>query len=289
MIDHENKVPFTWWLRKVDEALTKPWYDELIILAGYPGMGKTEFTHFMARANADKWVKVCYLSLELTSENLAIRYAVKSAWVKWIDWQEKNYSDHQKEIIEKKYKEFKGYENIEVVGDDRTYTLDDLIGDYPDWRLWVLDEYYVKGYKLFIIDNLWKIWWFDNELKAQAEISSRLQDWKKKTRACVILLHHMSKKDKKGNRAEWGTESIRWNQKIQDNATQIIEIYRNTDPEETDPEERAKVRLKQYKHTMAWVNWYAEMYFYKGTYVQNYDKIKHLPVADAKDDEDELF
>lgn len=285
MIDHKNPVPFTWWMKKIDEVLSKPGFDELIIFAWYPGMGKTEFTHFVARSNADKGVEVCYLSLELTAENLAIRYAVKSAGVKWIDWQDKKYTESQKEIIERKYTEFKNYKKITVLGDDRTYTLDDLIGEYPNWRHGILDEYYAKGCKLFIIDNLGKIWGFDNELKWQAEITSRLQDWKKKTKACVILLHHMGKRDKKSRWEEGWVEGIRGSQKIIDNATQVIEIYRNTDPEEIDKEEKSKVRLKQYKHTMAGLSGYVEIYFSKWTYLPYYDGKSLPPIPE----EDELF
>lgn len=287
MIDHKTPVPFTRGLRKVDEMLSKPWYDELIILAGYPGMGKTEFTHFVARANADKWVKVCYLSLELTREALALRYAIKSAAVKWVDYQDRKYSEAQKDIIDRKYKEFIEYKNISVVGDDRTYTLSDLIKDYPDWEYGILDEYYSKGYKLFIIDNLGKIWGYENELKAHAEITSALQDRKKKTKACVILLHHMWKRDKRSGTGEGWVEWIRGSQKIIDNASQVLEIYRNTDPEEMDQEEKAKVRIKQYKHTMAGVSGYAEIYFNKWTYEENYHRAKKpLP---AETEEDELF
>ena len=65
-----------------------------------------------------------------------------------------------------------------------------------------------------------------------------------------------------------GIAGIRGSQKIIDNATQVVEIFRTLDPEETDPEERAKVRLLQYKNTMSGQNGVADIYFDMGTYVE---------------------
>ena len=67
-------------------------------------------------------------------KQLATRYAVKSVGMKYVDFQDKVYKDDAAKIdlIDKKYKEFMTYENIFPVGDDKTYTLDELIGDYPN-------------------------------------------------------------------------------------------------------------------------------------------------------------
>ena len=54
MINHKDATPFTWGLEKIDQALTKPDYGQLIVLSGYASVGKTEFTYFLARKNANK-------------------------------------------------------------------------------------------------------------------------------------------------------------------------------------------------------------------------------------------
>ncbi len=52
-----------------------------------------------------------------------------------------------------------------------------------------------------------------------------------------------------------------------DNATQVIEIYRDIDPDEEDRKTKARVELAQIKDTFEGANWVQEIYFYKWTYV----------------------
>jgi len=56
---------------------------------------------------------------------------------------------------------------------------------------------------------------------------------------------------------------MRGSQKIMDNATQVIEIRRDLDPQTESAEEKAKVELYQYKDTFEGANGYCGIYFNK--------------------------
>jgi len=47
---------------------------------------------------------------------------------------------------------------------------------------------------------------------------------------------------------------MRGSQKIMDNATQVFEIYRDLDPDETDPLTKATVEIAQMKDTFEGAN-----------------------------------
>jgi hypothetical protein len=56
---------------------------------------------------------------------------------------------------------------------------------------------------------------------------------------------------------------VRGTQKILDNSTQVFEVYRDLDPENTNPETKAKVTLYQYKDTFEGANGFVDIYFNK--------------------------
>lgn len=276
-IDHGKMTPFTWWLRKLDIAFGKPDEKDLIVLSGYPSVGKTEFTHFVARANADLWNLVAYLSLEMPKEKLAERYACKKAGVSRLDFQEKKYTEEQAAIIDKEYEAFLWYKNIVMIGEEKTRTMSELLSNQTNTKKWKLDELYDFGCRLFVIDNLGKIDGDLNELIRFDNISSKLQQRKNKTWATVILLHHMAKPQRGNQYVPWWVAGIRWSQKIIDNATQVFEIFRDLDPENTDPKDKATTTLYQYKNTMGGTNGMAEIFF-NGEYVEDY----HGPLPEKK-------
>lgn len=264
VVDHERKTPYTRWLDKLDSALSRPDNSELITIYAWGWTGKTEYTHFVARANADKGVKVCYISLEMPKEQLAIRYAVKRAWIKkYIDYQDKKYTKYQGELIDQYYNEFTTYNNIALVWDDREYTLMNLVSEDSD-MMWVMNQYYSLGYRMFVIDNLGKIATDKQERDAQAIIASTLQNWKNKYWCCVMLIHHTGKSKK------WEASGMRWSQKIFDCSTKVIKLERTMDDTDCWPEELAKLTIKQEKNSMRGDYVETECYFDRGVYVEEF-------------------
>jgi hypothetical protein len=282
-LNHIDKTPYTWGLDTVNQRFGKPDNWELITFVWYPSVWKTEYTHFIARENAERWIKVCYISLELTNQVMWIRYACKKAWVDIVEYQDKTYNQHKKDLLNKYYKEFINIPNLEVLSITNTIKVDDLVRHRKtlDDTDWLIREYFDKWYRMFIIDNLWKIGWPENENARFDEITSKLQSIKNELWINIILLHHLKKSFKKEDQYKaWWVSWIRWSQKIIDNSTQVIEIWRDLDPEQDDPSEKCRVKLFQYKNTITWMNWYAEIYFNKWIYQENnpYEQ----PVVDKK-------
>lgn len=256
-------IKYTRWLDKLDKILSKPESQELMIVYWWGWTWKTEWSHFIARANADKGIKVCYISLEMPREQLARRYAIRRAGIKsYYEYQEWKYTDHQKWLIEQYYKEFIDYPNIALVWEDKWYTLQDLISEDKE-NVWLMTYYYDMGYRMFIVDNLWKIETSQKERDAQAEISSKLQTRKNKYNTNIIVIHHTGKKK------TWVEASMRGSQKIYDCATRVIKLERDNDPQAT-PALKCQLKIYQEKFSMRGNYEETECYFDRGVYVEEF-------------------
>lgn len=265
-IRHTNTT-FTLGLPKLDKRFWKPEIRELIILFGYMSAGKTEFSYFLARKNAEK-NKVWFINLELPEYDMKLRIARKRAGITKYNYQTHNYSEEQNQIMLDEW--------------DKINKIENIIIDCPDDKslIWIeksLRTLYDIGCRFFIIDNLDKIpadrW--DDENRRYQKITSFLQDFKNNNGVCIFLIHHAKKPDSKWvvyKRA--GMAGMRWSQKIMDNATQVFEIRRDLDPD-CEPEDRNKVEIIQMKDTFEGANGTVEIYFHKWEYHE--ENHKDLP------------
>lgn len=221
--------------------------------------GKTEFSFFVARKNAEIWNKVLFINLELPEYDMKLRIARKKWWVSKYDFQTRNYTAEQKEIMSTEFKKLERMENLylESPQEKTLWALETLIRRWQD-----------NWCTMFIIDNLDKIVSNDKESENDRyqRITSFLQDMKNENNICLVVIHHAKKPDNKWlvYKKSW-LGGMRWSQKIMDNATQVFEIFRDLDPE-IDDSERNKVEIIQMKDTFEWANWYKEIYFWKGDY-----------------------
>lgn len=253
---------FTWWLESLNKRFGRPWKRDLITLFGYMSSWKTEFTYFVSRKNAEVGNKVCYISLELPEFDMKLRIARKRAWISKDDAQTGNYSQHQKEIVNKEMEKMNNQKNLYIYKPEECNM---------KWIEHTIRMFYDEWCRFFVIDNLDKISGNENDNVRQQEVSSSLQDIKNELNICIILIHHAKKPFNSMQQylPAWMV-GLRWTQKILDNSTQVFEVYRDLDPENTDVKDKARVTLYQYKDTFEWANWSVDIYFNKWDYTEQW-------------------
>lgn len=248
-------VPYTRWVETVNNefGLFDEW--DLVVIAGYPWMWKTEFNFFVARENAKKNIQVCYYTLELAPTYIKKRFAMKKAWISKIDWQLGKYTDEQIKKAKNIYKELSSIENLNLVWFETPPTIEQITDD--------IKEKHKAWCKLFFIDNLWNISWSVNEIERFNDITQKLQSLKNELNICIVILHHMSKPWREN--WMWWVWKLRWSQKIIDNATLVLEVWRETDKDEEDYHNKV-TKLGLYKDTMWWLTWKIDIYFNEWNY-----------------------
>lgn len=253
---------FTWWLESLNKRFGRPWKRDLITLFGYMSSWKTEFTYFVSRKNAEVGNKVCYISLELPEFDMKLRIARKKAWISKDDAQTGNYSQHQKEIVNKEMEKMNNQKNLYIYKPEECNM---------KWIEHTIRMFYDEWCRFFVIDNLDKISGNENDNVRQQEVSSSLQDIKNELNICIILIHHAKKPFNSMQQylPAWMV-GLRGTQKILDNSTQVFEVYRDLDPENTDVKDKARVTLYQYKDTFEWANWSVDIYFNKWDYTEQW-------------------
>ena len=75
-LDFKTITPFSWWLPSLDDKFWRFWLNMLIVTIGESQSGKTEFSFFQARKNADRWCKVCYIALEMNKKGMILRITI---------------------------------------------------------------------------------------------------------------------------------------------------------------------------------------------------------------------
>lgn len=254
-----HKTNYTWGIESLDRRFGKPWDRELIILYWYSSCGKTEFSFFTALKNAEKWNKVLYISLELPEYDMKLRIARKKAGINKYQFQMGDYTDNQKLIMEQSFEKLNNTENIIIKSpQDKSLRSIQLL----------VEEYASYGYWMIFIDNLDKIsYQTDNDNIRYQKVTATLQDIKNDKNLCIILIHHAKKPENKWTIiSPAGLQGMRGSQKIMDNCTQLFELFREIDPDETDDFIKSRVTLIQMKDTFEWAVGKEDLFFYKSSY-----------------------
>ena len=268
-MDFSKDCPYTRWM----DVPGKRWVfdrNDLVVLAWYPSVGKTEFTFYLATKNADRWVKVLYLTLELTPQYLLERLARKKAWVDKKCWQERSYTEQQREIMNNNFTYLKNYQNIKLVWYKKSPTIDDIETSIRNWKK--------EWYDLFFIDNLGKISWDQNEIARFTTISDRLQRLKNELWTCIFLLHHMKKPQSGAEYRIWWLSWIRGCQKLSDDSTMVLELWRDLDPDRVED----TTTLTLLKDTMDGYTGKINLIFNKWDYAVRYEDWWDKPMSREK-------
>lgn len=270
-----NKVvnPYTWWLESLDRRYWKPNLNELVVMFGYSGIGKTEYTFWTAKRNAEVGNKVCYISLELPKEDMIHRICTARAVVSKWEFQTNNFTDQQRMLMDSKYDELMSLSDRLAIVEPKDHSIQQVIQ--------TIRNYYDFGVKLFYIDNLDKVTLpsaGNDENKRHWDITSMLQDLKNELKICIVLIHHASKKSKwtLSNAPAW-LEGIRGSQKIVDNSTNLFEIFRDLSWD--DPMDHNVTEVVQLKDSMWWPKGKVKLVFDHWEYKQYDEEEQKLKVA----------
>lgn len=202
----------TWCLDSLWHVFGKPRDDDYIFIVWAPWTGKTTFALNMAVANANKWLKVAFFSMEMSEESLVTRYALTQAWVHESVLEQNAMTDSQRRIIENA---------AEELSNDNLYIVDSSI-----WKI-DIDSILATAtdFDMIFLDNFWFLakWWM-KEHEEQEIISRKILCFIAQHNCTVIMLHHYSKWDARSK-----TKTMRGSQKLYDDSTKIVELSRNMD------------------------------------------------------------
>ena len=212
-IDFESKTPVTWWIDGIDEMIGKINYWEMVTFVWKPWSWKTEYCFFMARKNADAWVKTAFISLEMPRKNLILRTAIKRAGVWKREWDNKTLTENQKEIIRDEVKRLSNYNNLYLFWVNKE-SLEEWTKITPEDIGTIVYEWHEKWVKLFFIDNLWfiKQEWIE-EWDVQQEACRTLKQIANMLWITIVLIHHVKKWSDRDR-----LNMVRWSWKINDDS-----------------------------------------------------------------------
>ena len=210
---------WTWGSDDMDRFFMPMWGSELVVLYGNAGSGKTTFCFRLARKNAAMWIRVLYVTMELTVDRMRRNLCMKRAGIDKYTLITKSYSENQKNIAEWYFHDLNELPNLDFV-----YAKDPTIDSLEQL---IVDN--VEKYDMFILDNLGKIWSkaSSREIDIQMEVTNRLQTLKNDIKRNIIIVHHSSKAAYWWGKNEWDT--MRGTSKITDNATMKMRISRDGD------------------------------------------------------------
>lgn len=171
--------PFTWGLPKLDNLLPVIENGHYIIIFGQSGSGKTLFSFYMARKNAEKVGNVLFLSLEMSTQQLLKRYVRDRGRVGKELWRAKEFDKGiaAVHLPELQHMQFAGIDEGQEFGLEEIEEL--LKREQP---------------KLVFIDNLNKIQGKGRgELEVTQSVSSGLLSLTRKYKIPIVVIHHANK------------------------------------------------------------------------------------------------
>ncbi len=231
---------------------------EFTIIIWAPWAWKTTFSLITAIYNMLKWLKVWFISCEMTAWDLIDQHFLWEIWA-----MERFDNATLTEEDEKKLKEYRD----KIILNPNFYMKDDLSCTISKLHTYV--DLCIKYWcEAIIIDNLVKIVWCWKELDDNREVIEYLYHKSKESNVAIILLHHT---DKISSLNWW--ESFRWTWDTHIKPDNMFFIRRDTTwksdeaLESMSADEKLWVTIKRTKQRL-WSShlWSDKMYFYKWMY-----------------------
>jgi len=215
-----NPLPFTWWVKEIDEKIWLLGWNRLTIYAWEAGSWKTTASLQQALANANNGYKVAYMSLEMGREGLIKTTAKKAAGIdkQTIVGQQVDITPQQKITYTKQIQLLTQNPNLNILG-----YVDSLSLKAFERELYRLSE----DYDLVFIDNIGSIGRADGikEIELLPKLTDILMKAKLNYKVTVVALHHVNKWQENSKWPRWRS-AIRWSWKVVDDADFVCMIHR---------------------------------------------------------------
>lgn len=212
--DHGIPLP---WDKVGSDVLLRA--GETSIWAGVNGHGKSTLASFVVAANAGRGVRTCVASMEYRSALWMMRMNRQAAGVG------------------QPSEAFSRHVTRELSGNVRAF---DVQGAAKADRILEVFRYARRRYQieLFLIDNLTKCGFADDDYPGQKKFIEALSDFARSEQTHVAVVAHMRKGDTENEPA--GKWSIKGSGGISDMADTVFEVWRNK-PKERAAEEAARI------------------------------------------------
>jgi len=228
------------YVQGLDDA-TRILREDLIIIGGTTGFGKTQLATSMAVNNAKNGFKVCYFALEAFKHEIEFRikwqhmtqewYKYNNEYISYINWLSGDYVNH-KELSEI---ETRVAERLEIDLGDNLYIR------YRDNEKYSVQNFEnelgsVAEFNLLIIDHLH---YFDfdnpNELIAIKETIKKIRDLTLIYKVPIVLISHLRKRASMSKTLCPDLDEFHGSSDITKVATKVITISRANDKEQPEP------------------------------------------------------
>lgn len=247
-----SKIDFTWGTRARDLVLGILHKGQYNVLVGEAGAGKTEFSFYLARENAQRGHKILYFGLEMTTKGLLKRYARKKSGIT----REEQLDGVPEHKIAKAQNVLKNIpENIEFWGGEGITVAE------------INEKLSQRKYDMIFIDNFGFIEEDQQSDDKYQEISRQLVNLKKKNNTCIIAIHHFRKDS--GRKGIRSLQDMRGSAKIGDDVDLAIHYCRPFEPETQEEKHSCMVRILKDRDEGEIAEF--QMYFKAGTFVDDYE------------------
>jgi len=212
---------FTWGTLQTDRKITKLENTDMVILAWESWIGKSTWTFDVAIKNAERWFKVLYLSLEMSTEDMIKSVARKYAGISKEEWNIRwddlcNIDSHKKNAYIRRQKELTDIDWLCTVWLENTevwYILKVIDREEPD---------------MVFLDNIWMLntnW----DYKDEVNTSQKFTNYSKDNWVPVILLHHFRKSNRKDQSHIRPVDDLRGASQFVNDASIILQVWRDVE------------------------------------------------------------
>ena len=219
----DYKKRYTWGTAKLNHTFAIIKRENLIVVYGTRGQGKTTYIFDMAWKNANLGHKVLFFSLEMEREALIESLCRRYAGITIPEEYDYVIPDYKQRAYEERERELNSNSNFIFLGmrqdEDKT------------WNSILAKMLSCEGLDMIVIDNLDLIAGAGGESnnEKQIRIIQGMAAFVSKYKVPIILLHHQRKFSTGSNKSS-GMDDMSGSGKVPDTADYTVRVVRDTDP-----------------------------------------------------------